>query len=280
MRSTSRLPQACTLRSSIAGALAACATLALASPAWADGPWVSRSLVLPAREWAFDLGLGVAHQAYFGSLRPSDTAPGFNFEAAYGATNRLELGIRTGARFGDTARGIFPMRPDEYGRLFDTDTYNTGGRTLTNPELRLRYALLDGAFELGAEGRVYLPFSAGTSFGFLVGMPMLIHIGRAARLDTGVLVPVVFDNPTSTVVSFPARLWFQATEQLWVGPMSGVKIWNVGNRSETDVLLGVGLGYQVARDVDIKTEFLFPRINQDRGGDFWGLGGGVQLRLP
>src|SRR5271166_3729417 len=85
------------------------------SGALAAPPWVERHLTLPAGTWAFDMGLGVAHVP-----GPPDTAAlGINLEAAVGLTDRIELGLRTGLRFGD--EGGRGLEPDNYGRLFDRE---------------------------------------------------------------------------------------------------------------------------------------------------------------
>jgi hypothetical protein len=219
------------------------------------------------------LGFGIGHV-------PDRTGPGLNFDFAVGLTRSLELGFRTGFRFGNAGQ---ITRADEYGRMFDTETYGVGNDQVANPEARLRWGIIEGSVgELGLEGRAYLPVENGTRFGVMFGMPVALHLGSGARLDSGVFVPVLFYDPTRTVVSIPIRLWFQTTDRLWLGPMSGVRFHSdPGNY--TQVLLGFGLGYQFARFADFKTEFLFPYINGDPdtggGARSFGVAAGIELRI-
>src|SRR4051794_21924759 len=217
------------------GALLACAGEANAAP-----PWVDRTLTLPRGDWAFNLGLGIAH------ARTSDFRPGFNLELGVGLTREIELGVRTGLRFTRYGGGA---HADAYGRTFDTETFGDGSAPVANPEILLRAALIEGqVVELGLEGRAYVPFDTG--FGLMVGLPLAFHLGRAARIDTGVYVPVLFYDPTRTLVSFPYRLWFQLTNRLWLGPLAGVRFRNHNDGDDVDVSLGFGLGYSVTHAFD------------------------------
>jgi hypothetical protein len=228
--------------------------------------WVDRGLTLPHGDFAFDVGLGLGH-APFGRL-----GPGFNLELAVGIVRHLELGVRTGLRFDDAARSA---SADAYGRMFDTETYGQGWDTVANPEIRVRGQLVDGrVFELALEGRAYLPFNTG--FGMLFGVPIAFHFGEVARLDTGVYVPILFYSPTQTVVSFPAHLWFQISHALWLGPLLGVRIYQ---GDHTVFPLGFGLGYQVTRYLDFKTQLLFPMLDSHGAHEAWGLGAGIQVRI-
>jgi hypothetical protein len=245
----------------------------LARAAAAAPPWVDRALVQPYGVWAFDFGLGIGHE-------PNLTGPGFNFELAAGATRSLELGVRGGLRFGAEGRAT---RADQYGRLFDTETFGTGFEDVANPEVRLRYAVARGpVVELGLEGRAYLPVENGTRFGMMFGLPLALHLGGAARLDTGVFVPVLFHDPARTVVSIPIQLWFQTSNRFWLGPLSAIRLHNDPG-SFTQVLLGFGLGYQMARQADFKAQLLFPFINgapdQGTGARSFGVGAGIQIRI-
>lgn len=230
--------------------------------------WVDRPLTAPAGSWHFDFGLGVGHVA-----AADDWALGLNAEGGVGITDRIELGLRTGLRMAPPdERGI---RPDEYGRLFDRQTFDTGASVLANPELRIRGALLrEQVVELGLEGRLVVPFEAGTGVGMMFGVPLAFHIGKIVRLDTGAFLPIVFyAHDTTTAARFPVDVWFQVAHRLWLGPMTGLAFEGGG----TAVSLGFGLGYEIARTLDLRTMFLFPDWNQ-AAGDF-GLGVGLQVRL-
>src|SRR4051794_25527435 len=248
------------------GSLAFVLVLTAAPLARAAGPWVDRSITLPRHDWAFDFGFGIAHQ-------PRTLGPGFNLEGAFGVTHAVQLGLRTGFRFNQPARF---GEADIYGRPFDTETYGTGVEVVANPEFYVRGALIQGdVVELGLEGRVMSPFSLG--LGFMAGMPLAFHFGRAARLDTGVYVPVLFYDPTVSLVSFPFHLWLQLTHNFWLGPMAGVRV-TTTQVSHTEVPLGFGLGYSVMRSLDFKAQFLFQDVANGEA-DRWGFGAGLQVRV-
>lgn len=254
------------------------AALALffARDAGAAPPWAERHIVLPEHDFAFDAGLAVAHV----EGDPDDiNGVGMSLEAAFAVTERLEIGFRTGLRFGDDGRAT---GADYYARLWDTDTYNTGTETFANPEARLRYGLLGGdVVELGLEARLWLPLPDNSEFGIAPGLPIMLHLGDRVRLDTGVLIPIIFTDPETTlIISFPARLWFQATDKLWLGPITGVRVVNDNNdNDDTQVPLGFGLGYQISSAVDLKTQFLFPDVDRDNATDVFGASVGLQFRI-
>src|SRR5258708_15249473 len=134
------------------GSIAFAAVFAAAPVARAAGPWVDRAITLPRHDWAFDFGLGVAHA-------PGTLGPGFNLEAALGVTRRIQLGLRTGFRFGNEARAT---RADIYGRTFDTETDGTGTDVVATPEFYFRGGIIGGdVAELGLEGRGIRPFRQG-----------------------------------------------------------------------------------------------------------------------
>ena len=247
------------------------------SVAEAAPEFVERGITLPRHDWAFDFGLGIGHNDF----GPGHTGAGLNLEGSVAVIQHLEIGLRTGARFGN--EGAF-TGADQYGRLFDRQTYGTGGDTFANPEFRIRGALVHGeVVELALEGRAVLPFEANTYFGAQFGMPILFHLGHVVRLDTGVFVPVIFfPHDVITDISAPIDVWIQCTPRLWLGPMSGVRFHNNanpnGNRN-VDISAGFGLGYQILRNLDFKTMFLMPRINQEAGARYFGVGAGIQVRI-
>src|SRR5262249_223024 len=117
--------------------------------------------------------------------------------------------------------------------------------------------------------------------GMMFGVPLAFHIGNSVRIDTGAYIPFVFHRNTFWVFSVPGYFWFQITEKLWLGPLAETRFFkpHVVGGDHTDLLPGFGLGYQVARAVDLKTWLLFPAINQDEGARLFGAGFGVQLRI-
>jgi hypothetical protein len=249
------------------------AAVAVTGAAYGAPPWVDRDVTLPAGDWAFDFGLGIGHV-------PDEVAAGVNTEGAVGITSHLELGLRTGLRPG------YPpdrdVRADQYGRLFDRQTFATGADPLANPEVRVRGALVRGGVaEVALEGRVVLPFETNTAAGILFGVPLAFHLGGVVRLDTGVYAPIIFyDHDTELILRAPVDVWIQAGPRLWLGPMGGVEFVRVGDnrgRAETNLSLGFGLGYQFLPTLDLKTMLLFPSIN-NASNDF-GVSVGVQVRI-
>jgi hypothetical protein len=260
---------------SVKGSTVALAVLALllypVRSAFAAPPWVERQLTLPAGDWAFDVGGGLAHV-------PDRTGGGANLEMGVGIVSRVELGLRTGLRPGDPVdRGL---SGDYYARFFDRQTFDEGAAVFANPEVRVRGALVRGEiFELALEGRLVVPFADGTDAGVLFGVPMAAHFGDRVRLDFGVYLPTVFvPNGTELGIHLPIDVWIQATPRFWVGPMSGIAFDNVGDRNRsTNFSLGCGFGYSITHYLDFKAEVLFPTINND--GRVFGMGAGVQIRI-
>ena len=247
--------------------------LAGARSAHAAPPWVERPLTLPSGDWAFDFGLGLAHDP------ASDTsAAGSNVEMSVGLTDRVELGVRTGLRFGDRPeRGL---EADNFGRLFDRQYFDGDNGAIANPELRLRGAVLRlDVFELGLEGRVIVPIEDNTA-GVLFGVPVAFHLADFVRLDTGVFLPIVIgdaDTRSRVSLTLPFDAWFQLTRRLWLGPMTGVVVSNIDRpNSHASLSLGFGLGYQITHYLDFKTMLLFPEVTDD---SFFGIGAGVEVRV-
>jgi hypothetical protein len=242
--------------------------------AHAAPPWVDRVLTLPAGDWAFDAGLGLGHIP----APRSDLGAGVNLEMGVGITSRVELGVRTGLRFGDDIeRGI---SGDAYGRLFDRQTFDLGADVVANPEVRVRGALVrDSIFELALEGRLVVPFADGTDAGVLFGVPMAFHLGPRVRLDMGAYVPVVFvPHDASVAIHLPIDVWIQATPRFWVGPMTGLGFERVGdNNGSQNISLGLGLGYAITHYLDFKSMFLFPTINNE--SRIFGMGAGIEVRI-
>jgi hypothetical protein len=248
--------------------------LAWARVAHADAPWVYRSIVLPRGEVAVDLGLGLGHQPDGPPDNGSVTGFGLNLALSAGITHELEFGVRTGFRLDD---GGQTTRADGYGRPFDTETFGTDFDTVANPEVHLRWAVARGSTaELGLELRAYLPIENGSSFGMMFGLPIMLRAG-SLRLDTGLYVPIIFSDPTQTVVSVPIHLWIQATRTLWLGPLFGLQVYSngVGDRYP----LGFGLGTSLTHLVDLRTWILFPDISRNEAARTFGAGVALQLRF-
>ena len=251
-----------------------CFLVVIGAPSLASAapPWVDRAITLPRHDWAFDVGLGIGHTG-----APSATGVGLNVEGAVGLTRHLEIGLRTGFRFGDDGRAT---KADEYGRLFDRQTFGTNQSGVANPEFRIRGGLVEGeVVELGLEGRAALPFENNSRIGMMAGMPLAFHLGSSVRLDTGPYVPVTFYDPILLAVSVPLDVWIQASSRLWLGPMTGIRYYHQGTFEHTDIALGFGLGYSITRAIDFKSMALMPGINHTEGARNFGIGAGIQLRI-
>jgi hypothetical protein len=244
------------------------------SRAMAAPPWIERHLTLPAGTWAFDMGLGLAHAP--GPPDAGAVGVGINLEAAVGLTDRIELGLRTGLRFGDA--GDRALKPDNYGRLFDREYVAGRDDIVANPEVRVRGALLNGPLvDLALEGRLFVPIE-GNQAAVEFGVPLALHLGDSVRLDTGVYVPMVLDYTPPFGFIVPLDLWVQLSPRFWLGPMTGFNVVRYAdNSAPTWVSMGFGVGYQIRRNIDFKSMFLFPALNQD--SRVFGLGAGVQIRL-
>jgi hypothetical protein len=276
-------PMAFGIRKTVLVALVALAggpllVLGAARPAAAAPSWVDRSITVPRLVFAGDVGIGVGHEVV---PRPATdiTGAGMNLEAAFGVTDSVELGLRTGIRFGDDGGAV---GAPGYGRAFFTETYGTGVDTVANPEFHVRWAAYSGrVVEVGLDGRVYTPIERNTDFGIMFGVPLAFHFGSIVRLDTGVYIPVIFSSPATTILSVPAYLWFQVSNKVWLGPMFDFRHVNRPLPPAADnVLLGFGVGYQVASAVDLKWMFLAPRVNAT-ANERHAYGGGfaVQFRI-
>jgi hypothetical protein len=263
-------------------------TAAAVATAWpaashAAERWIDRSMTIPRLVFAGDVGLGIGHVRFDrGPFRDDDTVTGLgmNLEAGFGITDRLDLGLRTGVRFGYDGRYT---GADYYARTLWTETYGTGADTVANPELRIRWVAYAGSVaEVGLDGRIYMPFEAGTRFGTMFGVPLAFHVSDFLRIDTGAYIPIVFRPPgygTFNGLSIPAYFWFQPSQHFWLGPMAALRVLDPGpGDHDAHLLLGLGMGYQVARPVDLKWWVLFPAVDNDFVRQF-GAGFGVQFRI-
>jgi hypothetical protein len=234
----------------------------------AAASYVGRSLVLPSSRLELALGAGLGRV-------PDHLGLGFNLELGIGLGSALELRGRTGLRVGNNGRFT---RADVYGRPFQTETYNTGGDTVANPELGLIWAFARGRpAEIGLDMRVTLP--VGSDIGVMVALPIRLHLGRA-RLDTGVYVPIFFhdrdgdrDDDVDAIISVPFHLFFQPSGDFYLGFMTGVRFHDPG----TTVPLGFGLGSAVSYGTDLRFWLLFPDVSHDGSAKVFGLGVGLNV---
>jgi hypothetical protein len=270
-----RMPRPVSRIMSGARRLLSALTVALAlapSPARAAAEFVYRGITLPRGDVALDLGLGFGH-APIGNTDRSWNGFGMNLEISGGLTHELELGLRTGFRF-DTDGQV--TKADQYGRTYDTETFGTGGDRVANPELRLRWSVARGSVaQIALETRVYMPFERGTHFGFMFAVPLVLRLDRV-RIDTGLYVPIIFDDPRYSAISIPIHVWIQATSSFWLGPLFGLRINNPG---ADEYPFGFGMGWAMGHAIDLRTWFLFPHLNGDQAARTFGAGLGLQIRF-
>jgi hypothetical protein len=241
-------------------------------------PWVDRGMTLERHVFAGDVGIGIGHTRFDRGPLPdaTRTGAGLNLEGAFGITEKVELGLRTGIRIGDDGRFT---QADTYGRTLWTETYGTRTSVVANPEVKVRWALYQGdVVEVGLDWRLYLPFETNSRIGGMFGVPLAFHLGRIARIDTGAYLPTLFYDPAIVLVTIPGYFWFQVSDKVWLGPMTSLRHrFTPSGGDRTDLLFGFGLGIQVASAVDLKTMVLFPNI--DDGTNAFGAGFGVQFRV-
>jgi hypothetical protein len=240
--------------------------------------WIFRSLTLPRGDVALDLGLGLGHRPV--DANTSVTGYGMSLGIDVGVASDLELGLHTGIRFGAEGRAT---RADRYGRPWQTEGAGrpspTGADTLANPEILMRWSVARGRVaQLALEGRAFLPIEGGTRFGIMLAAPLRLRLG-AVGIDTGVYVPIIFEDPTASAISFPFQIWIQATRAVWLGPLLGIRIVNQRGTTFTEYPFGFGLGVAMNPFVDLRTWILFPDISGDAAARTFGAGVALQIRF-
>ncbi|HEY4122260.1 MAG TPA: hypothetical protein VGM56_30540, partial [Byssovorax sp.] len=179
-------------------------------------------------------------------------------EGGLGGT--VGAGIPIGARFGilqdlevrATAVPLVFAPHAGYGGLPDTEG-------LIGPSFGATFRFLRGFFEMGAAADFTIRTGTGES-GFLFdpGVPMRLHLGRIAALDTGLFFPIsnigvaatgpgfkVSASETTGGMEIPLRFSFDAVPpRVHLLVESGVKIEDFGNAGDTFAIpLGFGGGF-------------------------------------
>ena len=96
----------------------------------------------------------------------------------------------------------------------------------------------------------------------MFGLPIALRAGPI-RFDTGLYVPIIFYDPTQTIVSIPLHIWIQADARLLAGADARAARREPG-RQRHRVPARVRAGLAASRAVDLRTWFLFPDMNQQR----------------
>ncbi|APR99305.1 hypothetical protein [Pajaroellobacter abortibovis] len=242
----------------------------MGTTSYAMVPWVERPLTLRSGTSTCNVGLGTVHKPR------QDQEWGLNLQGAIGLTSQFEMGLRTGIRLGQNLR---LLKADQFGRLFDSETYGTRQDAISNLELGLRYAMVQNkTVEMGIEWRTILPIEENSYLGGVFALPIFIHLGHWGRVDSGMYVPMVSPAPQLfDTLSFPVRVWFQINREVWFGPLGAFRI--DPKAGDFTLLTGLGLGYSLGEAVDLKGQLLFPHIYKPKGAEEFGLAVGVQLRL-
>jgi hypothetical protein len=245
-------------------------TLLLSRAAYATPRYVDRPITLPGKlSGSVDLGLGYGHLGGGSGL----DGVGFTAEGVLGIKGFLDLGLRIGLRPG---RESPFTQADYYGRMFDREAFWLSGvATAANPEFRVRGKILSqGPFEMGIEGRLFMPVSQGA--GLMFGAPFQASLEHTLKIETGVFVPIGFYGSTAVGLNLPLRVNFQLSENGWIGPSTGLRFSSLRGQ-DVSVPIGFGGGYSVSRIADIKGELYLPRVND--GLNAFGMGIGVGFLL-
>ncbi len=253
--------------------VSALGAVALASAeARADPPYIERRFTLGAGELGVNVGLGLGLAT---SPEGGVSGTGAYFQVGYGITERIEVLAREGARFGTFGEYA---RAEQYGRLYTTDGAVTPGPgPVSNPDLVFLFRIIDVPwFELGAEAEAGFPAEPGTRFANTVGVLTTFHYAPWLRFDTGAFVTLAYYSPVQPGFTAPFELWFQTGKfPLWFGPLTAITVNYAGTLA---VPFGVGAGYAVNKDIDIRAEWFVPQANAPPGASDTGFGVGVEVR--
>lgn len=235
-------------------AFAALATLSAASGAQAQEvpapqrlppSFSRRPLTLTRGTLRLDAELAIAHfETSFLGVTASSNSVGLGLGAGFGITEDLEVGAT-----------VLPLT------LSPDFKYNA-------PSVYGTYRFLRGDVEVGARLALTLPIDR--DFGVSVGVPVLLHIGETARLDTGAFVDLTFSDPLGKQLRIPVAFTASINPNLFVGARTGFVF---PNFDSFGMPLGVYLGYTLATGdgaaplADITAAFDFPLFLRTGGGD-------------
>jgi hypothetical protein len=241
-----------------------------APSASADPPWVERRMTLGNGEFAVGAGVGLADDS-----QADVTGTGLYLQVGYGIQRWFEVLLRDGVRFGEYGKY---SRAEQYGRLYTTDgSVTPGPSTFGNPDLVLLFRLLDlDMLEIGAEAEMGFPVEPGTNVDNTFGVLATLHFSPWVRFDTGAFVTLTYSSPVEPSFVAPFELWFQTGKfPLWFGPLTAL---NVSSSGTVSGPFGVGAGYAINPDIDVRAEWLVPLISASPGVRDMGFGIGVEVR--
>jgi len=136
------------------------------------------------------------------------------------------------------------------------------------PSVYLMGRLARGTAEVGVRGTITIPTNDQEYVTLEAGLPVLIHFGRAARLDFGAFLQLETSDPLQWYVRFPLALSFNVTPRLALGPYAGFRLRLDARDNEIPVgfllsyTIGGGNGHPVG---DIGGQFQFDDVNGSAG---------------
>jgi hypothetical protein len=229
-------------------ALAALALVSAASAVQAQQlplPLARRPLTLTRNTLRADADLTLAHlQISLLGGTGSSNALGLSLGAGYGITDDLEVGAT-----------VIPLT------LSPDFAYNA-------PSVYGTYRFLHGDVDVGAQLALTLPIDR--DFGLGVGVPVLFHLGEAARLDTGAFLGLTFGDALGKGLTIPIAFTYNLNPNLFLGARTGVLL---PNFDDFAMPLGAFVGYTLAGGAgntplaDITASFDFPFFVTPSGAD-------------
>lgn len=155
-----------------------------------------------------------------------------------------------------------------------TDDIEVGGLVLPiklGPEADIddleaygRFRFLDGPFEMAFQATVQFP--AYTEWGLGLGLPMLAHVGRSLRIDTGFELEMLFwDQNTVAAVDVPAAFTWDLGAHGFLGLRTGMYASDLIDDHDRNDDLGVvfplgmhGGGVLGRGNIDLSAWFIWP----------------------
>ncbi|MBI5515891.1 MAG: hypothetical protein HY909_19070 [Deltaproteobacteria bacterium] len=176
------------------------------------------------------------------------------------------------------------LAADRYARIDREDVYQVGNRTLGNPYLRARFALLDRPdvpVHVGLDALLVAPLAEQTALSLGVGAPVHLVLGARVRVESGLFLQVIPSDSSflRNVVNVPLRVNVRLGAVVTLGLVTGLVAANVGRDTAEPVRIPLGLqGYlRVQPRTDVVFQVLYPAL-EPFGTDAMGFGVGILAR--
>jgi hypothetical protein len=188
-------------------------------------------------------------------------------------------GIAIGARFGIT--NDFEVHASVVPIVFAPSPAGYGGlgpfvEGLGGPSFGARFRFLKGEFEMGVGADLTIFTNSITGVQIAPGIPMRLHIGKAAALDAAIVLPInaglglagggpLAKTETTVGLEVPLAFSIDITEPLHVGVSSGISVESFKDAGQTfGIPAGVFAGYAIAGKrgplLDIDPFFRWPAL--------------------